>query len=195
MHYARPVSFRFIRCLPSTTGSSSNDNACGQALDKPRGRKPRSSPMQPAFSLWRLINVADLGCGPAAGDASVRSGVEAAIKTISHVTVSSDHGCRTVYDAQGTTVRSSAALTQSRRLRWRSKQSAHRWAAYGGARIGTVRGRMSMTSMGAPQCRQMKVGRSTMTVSCGVGRSSGVTPSSVRIFLRFARRTGLESNP
>lgn len=108
--------------------------------------------MQPAFSLWRLIKVADLGCGPAAGDASVRSGVEAAMRTISHVTVSSGQGCRTVYDAQGTTVRSSAALTQSRRLRWRSKQSAHRRAAYGGARIGTVRGRMSMTSMGAPQC-------------------------------------------
>jgi hypothetical protein len=85
--------------------------------------------MQPTFSLWRLIIVADLGCGPAAGDASVRSGVEAAMKTISHMTVSSSHGYRTVYDVQGTTVRSSAALTQSRRLRWRSKQSAHRWAA------------------------------------------------------------------
>jgi hypothetical protein len=35
----------------------------------------------------------------------------------------------------------------------------------GGARIGAVRVRISMTIIGAPQCRQMKAGRVSMMVS------------------------------
>lgn len=76
----RTLSFRFIRCQPSDTGSSLNDNACGQALNKPRGRKPRSGPTRTALSLWRLINVAGLGCVPTADDAGARGGVEAGLE-------------------------------------------------------------------------------------------------------------------
>ena len=52
-----------------------------------------------------------------------------------------------------------------------------------------------MTIIGAPQCRQMKTGRVSMTVSCGDGLTPGATCSSSRTFARLARRTGLASSP
>jgi hypothetical protein len=180
---------------PRPWSSRAHDRACGQALNKPRGRKPRAGPMRPASSLWRLIGLTGLCGGSTAGDAGVRRGVAAAVETMSRAILSSEYGRGTVNDTEGTTVPLSVALTQSRRLNCRSKRGAHRCAAFGGARIGTVRVRISMTSIGAPQWRQIKIGRSTTTASCDDGQSLRATPSSVRIFTRLARRTGLASNP
>ena len=154
----RVLTFRFIRRLPSTIDSRANDNACGQALNKPRGRKPRAGPMWPASSLWRLIGLTGLCGGSTTVNAGVRRGAAAAMETMSRAILSWDDGRGTVNDTEGTTVPLSVALTQSRRLKCRSKRGAHRCAAFGGARIGTVRVRISMTSIGAPQWRQIKVG-------------------------------------
>nr|DAE47900.1 MAG TPA: hypothetical protein [Caudoviricetes sp.] len=54
---------------------------------------------------------------------------------------------------------------------------------------------MSMTIIGAPQCRQMKTGRVSMMASSGGGPASGTTCSRPRTFARLARRTGLASSP
>ena len=151
--------------------------------------------MQLTCSLWRLIDRVGLCFVSTAGGAKRRKSMDAAMGTIAHANLSLEQGRGTVYYTEGTAVRSPAALTQSRRLGWRSERSLHRWATFGGARIGTVRVRMSMTSIGAPQWRQMKVGRSTVTASCGEGLSLGATPSNMRIRVRLARRTGLASNP
>ena len=151
--------------------------------------------MRPASSLWRLINPSGLCCGWMAGDANTRGGVDGAIEALGRAVPSREYGCATVHDTEGTTVHSSAAMTQSRRLNCRSTRGAHRCAAFGGARIGTVRVRMSMTCIGAPQWRHKKVGRSLVIASFGDGQSLGATPSSVRILARFVRRTGLASKP
>jgi hypothetical protein len=99
-------------------------------------------------------------------------------------------------DAPGTNVRSWAALPQSRRWAGRSrKRRVHGRACIGGARIGAVRWTMSMTIIGAPQCRQMKAARGATTGCPDGGAASGVTCSRPRTFARLARRTGLASSP
>ena len=44
---ARPASWRLtlrvVRCLPSTAGTTTRAGTIGQALDKPRWRKPRGA--------------------------------------------------------------------------------------------------------------------------------------------------------
>jgi hypothetical protein len=100
-------------------------------------------------------------------------------------------------EATRANVRSWAALPQSRRSTGGSKnRDAHVCPRrIGGARIGALRARMSMTIIGAPQCRQMKTGRVVMPVSSGNGLISGATCSRSRTFASLARRTGLASSP
>jgi hypothetical protein len=44
------------RRLPMSAGSGTRDGACGQALNKPEGRKPRSVPMQwESSGVWRSM--------------------------------------------------------------------------------------------------------------------------------------------
>ncbi|ALL69032.1 hypothetical protein K788_0004748 [Paraburkholderia caribensis MBA4] len=134
------------------------------------------------------MNVPGICSGATADDTGAKRSTDAAIWTIAREVPSLEHGCGTVHDASGATVRLPGALARSRQLGW-SSEDAHRWLASGGAQIGTVRVIMSMTIMGAPQCRQMKTGRLGMTASsCDEPGSCG-TPSSVRAFARFARRT------
>lgn len=52
-----------------------------------------------------------------------------------------------------------------------------------------------MTIIGAPQCRQMKAGRVSMTVSWADVLTWVATCSTSRTFARLARRTGLASRP
>jgi len=52
-----------------------------------------------------------------------------------------------------------------------------------------------MTIIGAPQCRQMKAGRTAGAVSSGCVLAAGTTCNSPRSFARFCRRTGLASRP
>jgi hypothetical protein len=41
---------RFVRRLPMSAGREARAGACGQALNKPEGRKPRGAPMQGGLS-------------------------------------------------------------------------------------------------------------------------------------------------
>jgi hypothetical protein len=105
-------------------------------------------------------------------------------------------GFEGLHEAAGTNVHSRPALPESRRSVCASmKYCAHGWPRIGGARIGAVRARISMTIIGAPQCRQMKTGRVSMTVSWGNVLTSVATCSSSRTFARLVRRTGLASSP
>jgi hypothetical protein len=54
---------------------------------------------------------------------------------------------------------------------------------------------MSMTIIGAPQCRQMKTGRVSVAASSGDGLIPGATCSRSRTLASLARRTGLASSP
>jgi hypothetical protein len=45
-----PVFLRFVRRLPMSAGREACAGACGQALNKPEGRKPRGAPMQGELS-------------------------------------------------------------------------------------------------------------------------------------------------
>lgn len=50
----RVLLLRVVRCLPIRAGSSGSGEADGQALEKPRGRKPRGEPgwLLQAIPLW-----------------------------------------------------------------------------------------------------------------------------------------------
>ena len=66
-------------------------------------------------------------------------------------------------EAAGANVRSWAALPQSRRSGYTCRERCAHVSPrrMGGARMGAVRSRISMTIIGAPQCRQTKVGRAS----------------------------------
>jgi hypothetical protein len=57
--------------------------------------------MRPTSSLWRLINLTDLWCRLTAGDASARSGVDAATGAVPRAVPSSEYDCATASDTEG----------------------------------------------------------------------------------------------
>lgn len=65
----------------------------------------------------------------------------------------------------------------------------------GGARIGWLRTRISMTIIGAPQCRQTNVGAVVLGDASSLASMAAGACNSARIVARFCRRTGLASRP
>ena len=100
---------------------------------------------------------------------------DAVIKRCSGAIVMAKRRCEGLREATGADLRSWAALPQSRRSGYtRRKRCAHvSPRRMGGARMGAVRSRISMTIIGAPQCRQTKAGRAATTASCGGMLNSG----------------------
>ena len=92
------------------------------------------------------------------GQAGCWMRADAVMKRFSGAIVMVKRTCAGVREATGANVRSWAALPQSRRSGWMCrKRCAHVWPRrMGGARMGAVRSRISMTIIGAPQCRQTK---------------------------------------
>ena len=94
---------------------------------------------------------------------------DAVMKRCSGAIVMAKRTCEGLREARGADVRSRAALPQSRRSGYtRRKRCAHvSPRRMGGPRMGAVRSRISMTVIGAPQCRQTKVGRASTIASFG----------------------------
>ncbi len=117
--------------------------------------------------LWRLIARDGERCCGMRGQAGGRLRAEVVPKRCSGAIVMAERTCKGLCEATDARVCSWAALPQSRGSGCSSWNSdAHiSPRRVGGARIGAVRARISMTIIGAPQCRQMKAGRVSMTVS------------------------------
>lgn len=65
----------------------------------------------------------------------------------------------------------------------------------GGARIGWVRRRISMTIIGAPQCLQIKLGARASADASSLASMTAGACSNARMVARLCRRTGLASSP
>ena len=94
------------------TGLEVHDGACGQALNKPEGRKPRSAPMQwESSGLWRLMG---LGCPADVAGCAVRRDVESATdavtKRCSRAIVTTKRTCEGLREATGANVHSWACV-------------------------------------------------------------------------------------
>ena len=166
----------------------------GQALHKPRGRKPRRAPMRfgEAKPLWGLD---DSRCGRCSHRASRP---EADIASMADVGVARlrswvmPQARNDVMAAQGQAVRSRRWLPPSGRSVDATDTGAHAATRRaGGARIGWPRARISTMLIAAPQCGQTKVGwpQATGAASAG-GGVVGTTCSSSRAWARCSRRWG-----
>ena len=148
-----------------------------------------------ASRLWRLVGRDAQQCWRMRARKGVWMRPEALMRRRSCAVVRRKRTCHWLREAQGANVRSWAALPQSRRLGCMSSCAHVRSHRRGGARMGAVRSRISMTIIGAPQCRQRKTAGTAGPGSSGWAPASGTTPSRSRTLARLTRRTGLASSP
>lgn len=124
---------------------------------------------------------------------------DAVMKRCSGAIVMAKRRCEGLREATGADLRSWAALPQSRRSGYtRRKRCAHvSPRRMGGARMGAVRSRISMTIISAPQCRQTKAGRAATTASCGGMLNSGKRrkPNTDRPTVMYRVRRGETRTP
>lgn len=201
----RPQLFSFVRRLPLPHADEGSTRACGQALDKARGRKPRNEarPFSRGAALWAferrpIAQVRDEhGAAP---------GAACCVKPLRAFGGMGDVPAARLMTRMP--VAGAAGLDQARPNGcWRKAAGVEAMPGHevtprsGGARIVAPRAKVSITRITDPQQRHTKpvVGvvdsAAAGSTPMAHGSSGGVAPSSSRARARFCRRPTLASNP
>ena len=198
--------FSFVRRLPLPHADEGPTRACGQALDKARGRKPRNEarPFNRGAALWAFER------RPTAQVRDVHGAAPCAACCVKPLpALGGMGGVSAARHVMRRRVAGAAGFDQARPNGcWRKAAGVdampgHEVAPWsGGARIVAPRAKVSMTRITDPQQRHTKpvVGVVDSAVASGAeamvrGSSGGVAPSSPRARARFCRRSTLASKP
>ena len=160
------VLLRIVRLLPACAQLSSLGSIDGQGLDNPRGRKPRDVEVRSVGAqvygdlneeVSVIADCADEVCGPV----QAPTGNSGAAMDGSRLPIGANTARRSRRDN-----RSVGRFRCSGCRRWSASAEAVVHAEHGGPRMRCVRGKVSITSIGAPQCRHTKVGRAAPDPIC-----------------------------